>query len=280
MRSSLVLLGVASFAQAEEDAINDLEWMDAFSGMFPFLCASFFIIFSLNLLLFPQCATLQLMREYLDEGILIQGRVLSCETKAGSGGDAFVVEVQYEASEHKHADNASLKFRNPGAFEKKQFVRRFELGREVPRGEVVDVLLPAGPNGTRSGCPREVVERLLDGYSHRRTLLILVPGLILLAICIGMAIWEVLRMDDPYKGWVVLIVILVVSELMACLFCADQFFKSKRRRFDSARPMVTHEQNTAAAEGRKWTREQLLDPYSITFHEFAGHARATEAAVR
>jgi hypothetical protein len=95
-----------------------------------------------------------------------------------------------------------------------------------------------------------------------------------------MAIWEVLRMDDPFKGWVVLTVILVVSELMAFLSCADQFLKSKRRRFDSARPMVPHEQNAAAAEGKKWTREQLLDPYSITFHEFAGHARATEVAVR
>jgi hypothetical protein len=170
MRSSLVLLlGLLSFAQAEDDAINDLEWMDAFSGMFPFLCACFFIIFSLNLLIFPQCATRQLMRRYLDEGILIEGIVLSCETKAGSGGDAFIVEVQYEASEHKYADNASLKFRNPCAFEKKQLVRRFEFDREMPRGEVVDVLLPAGPNGTRSGCPREVVEKLLDGYSHRRT---------------------------------------------------------------------------------------------------------------
>jgi hypothetical protein len=281
MMSSLVLiLGLLSFAHAEEEDGNDLEWMGQFSGMFPFLCASFFIIFSLNLLLFPQFATFHLLRQYLNEGIHIDGTVLSCETKAGSGGDAFIVEVAYEASEHKFANNASLKFRNPGAFEKKQFVRRFEFDREMPRGQVVDILLPSGPNGTRSGCPREVVEKLLDGYSRMRTLLILVPGLILLAVCIGMAIWEVLRIDDPAKGWVVLFGFLGLSELMAFLFCADQFFKSKRRRFDSARPMITSEERAAAVEANRPTREQLLDPYSVPFHEFAGHARATERAVR
>lgn len=281
MMSSLVLLlGVLSFAYSEEEDGNDLEWIDEFSGMFPFLCASFFIIFSLNLLLFPRFATRHLIRQYLDEGILIDGTVLSCETKGGSGGDAFIVEVAYEASEHKFANNASLKFRNPGAFEKKQFVRRFEFDREMPRGQVVDVLLPSGPNCTRSGCPREVLEKLLDGYSHTRTLLLLVPGLILLTVCIGMAVWEVPRMNDRVKGWVVLVGFLGLSELMAFLFCADQFFKSKRRRFDSARPMITSKERAAAVEATKPTREQLLDPYSITFHEFAGHARATERAVR
>ena len=276
---SLSLLIVASLlrlAQAEND---DLDWMQELSGVFPFLIAAFFIIFSLNVILFPQFATRTLMKEYLEEGIQIEGRVLSCDTKGGSGGDTFVTEIVYEIREHKYADNPSLRFRNPEAFVTKRLVRRFELDRELARGEIVEVLMPAGPNSTRSGMVREIVETILNEYSTQRVLMIIVPGLILLAVSIAMAVREVLRMENAALGWFVLFGGLGLSELLAFLYSADSFLKSKRRRFDSARPFISStEQAAANAQASQISREQLLDPYSIPFHEFAGHARVTEKA--
>lgn len=275
---TLLLVGRLCLARAQEDD-DSLEWIQAFSGMMPFLVASFFIILSLYLLLFPQCALRALMMSYLEDGQLIMGRVLSCETKAGSGGDVFIVEVMYETTEHKFAHNASMKFRNPEAFERKQLCRRFEFDREIPRGAPCEVLLPTGPNGTRSGCPKEVIEKIFYGYSNTRTFLILMPGLILLAICIGMAVREVLAMDDPGVGWLVLFGWLGASAVLSFLFCADQFFKMKRRRFDAARPMISHTEQSARIEAKSnaiVSREELLNPFSVPLHEFAGHARASE----
>lgn len=275
-----LLLGSLRFARAQE-VDDDLEWIQAFSGMMPFLVACSCIILGLYMLLFPQVALRALMKSYLDDAQLIMGRVLSCETKAGSGGDVFIVEVMYETTEHKFAHNASMKFRNPEAFERKQLCRRFEFDREMPRGAPCEVLLPSGPNGTRSGCPKEVIEKIFYGYSNTRTFLILTPALILLVICIGMAAREALAFDDPGVGWLVLFGWLGASAGLSFLFCADQFFKMKRRRFDAARPMISRAEQSARSEANASAnalilREELLNPYSVPYHEFAGHARASE----
>lgn len=277
--SSLVVLLLFTVLRCSEAQDDDLKWTQTLSGVFPFLIASFFIIFSLFLIIFPQLALRTLMKEYLEEGHLIEGKVLSCETKAGSGGESFIAEIVYEAREHRYAHNSSLKFRNPEAWETKQLVRHYEVHEEIPRGEAVDMLLPVGPNNTRSGCPRIVVERILNEYSHHRLLMILIPGLILLAASVAMAIRAVLLMENQALGWCVLFGGLGLSVLVAFLYCTDSFLKSKRRRFDSARPFISSTEQAANVEARQTiSRQQLLDPYAITFHEFAGHARATEKA--
>lgn len=276
MRPILVLLFVTSFARAQQEK-DDLKWTQELSGVFPFLIASFFIIFSLFLIIFPQLALRTLMKEYLEEGQLMEGRVLSCEMKPGSGGDVFMTEIVYETREHKYAHSPSLKFRNPEAWVKKHLVRRYEFDHEVPRGAAVEVLLPVGPNSTRSGCPRIIVEKILNEYSHRRVLLILIPGMILLIVCIAMSIREVLLMENQVLGWCTVLGGLGLSVLVAFMYCTDSFLKSKRRRFDSARPFISSTKQAANfAQAHQISRRELLDPYAITFHEFAGHARATE----
>jgi len=278
--AAFLLVIILRSCQGQEEAQDDdLQWMQELSGVLPFLIAAFFIIFSLHLILFPQLATRTLMKEYLEEGQQIEGKVLSCHTKAGSGGETFIAEIVYEAREHKYAENPSLKFRNPEAWEAKQFVRRYEFDYEIPRGEVIEVLFPVGPHCTRSGCPRIVVERILNEFSPQRVLMILVPGMILLLACIAMAIRAVLLMDNQLLGWTVLLGGLGLSILVAFLYCTDAFLKSKRRRFDSARPFITTTAQQANAEAKvAISRQELLDPYAITFHEFAGHARVTEKA--
>ena len=145
MRLLLVVILLASFFQwTHAEQHDDLEWTQQLSGVFPFLIAAFFIIFALHLILFPQLATRTLMKEYLEEGQVIEGKVLSCTTKAGSGGQTFITEIMYETREHKYADNPSLKFRHPEAWELKQLVRRFEFDWEMARGESVEILLPCG----------------------------------------------------------------------------------------------------------------------------------------
>ena len=174
---------------------------------------------------------------------------MSSETKAGSGGDTFLTEIVYEVREHKYADNPSLKFRNPGAFETRLLRRRFEFDYEVPRGEILEVLLPANPNNTRSGMPRVILERILNEYSHTRVLMILIPGLILLCICFAMSVRGVLLMENQALGWSVLFGVLALSFVVSFLYCSDSFLKSKRKRFDSARPMIRQQNKQAMLWG-------------------------------
>ena len=124
-----------------------------------------------------------------------------------------------------------------------------------------------------------MVETILNEYSHQRVLMILVPGMLLLLASIAMAIREILLMENQALGWSFLVGSLGLSVLVAFLYCTDAFLKSKRRRFDSARPFISStEQAANNAKAHQISRQELLDPYSITFHDFAGHARVTEKA--
>lgn len=78
--------------------------------------------------------------------------VFSSETKAASGGGAFLTEIVYEVRDHKYADNPSLKSHNPGAFESRLLWRRFEFDCEVPWCEIVEV-------ATTSGQPKQYSDR-------------------------------------------------------------------------------------------------------------------------
>lgn len=295
MIRALVLLYVLTVSVTQAEDIGDdewaegqtnnnedgLAWLDAFSGIGPYLIFIFFVVFSFHIMLYPNFAMQSLMRYYLDFGHSVIGEALSCETKAGSGGDKFIVEVMYIASEHRFADNPSQKFRNPHAFEKKKLMRRFEYSREILRGEPQEVLLIlTAAGGSRSGCPREVVENILavSSYSRQHSLLILFPSFIIIATLLGLAIREVLLMDEPSEGWIALLAGLGVIEAVSFFYVADRFAKAKRRRFDSARPMLTsieREAAAAAAAAKKPVRYRE-DPFKMHLHDFSGHARATD----
>ena len=270
---------IVTVVDAEEDrdeGTNDDfdEWMQAFSGLAPLLAASLFIIFTLHLLLYPSFALRSLMKEYLEAGRSIQGQALSCENKAGTGGDTFLVEVLYETAEHKFADNPSMKFRFPQATQTKKFLRRFEFDRFVARGEVVEVLLLPGGYASRSGCPREVVTKLLAGHNTQRMNLVGALGLVVVLVNSGLCVREVLKMEDKATGWTALVIGLGLIEVVSLLYCADQFLKSKQRRFYSARPFITESDRVIVEIVNK-----PMDPFKIPLHEFSGHARVSERRI-
>jgi hypothetical protein len=86
--------------------------------------------------------------------------------------------------------------------------------------------------------PRVIVQRILSEYYHIRVLLILILGLILLCICFAMSVRGLLLMENRALGWSVLFGVLALSFIVSFLYCSGSFLKSKRKRFDSARPMI------------------------------------------
>ena len=274
--------GNAYDVSAEDDANqtttdNNDEWLEGFIAIAPYLCALFLLIFLLHLLIQPDWMMISLMRQYLDEGSPVVGSVLDCQDKPNQPG-SYLVEVSYATHEHKYADNPSMRFRNPGAYDVKNFVRRYEFHRALMVGDAVPVLLPRGSLFPRSGCPREVVEQTLHSLHEKRTqrYAVLGGGLTIGAIVVGLAMWKIVHMDHPAGGWSALVCSLAVFEVVSFLFCGDQFMKKKRRTFDAARPMVNAAQQKDRLERKANDDRKTVQPFSIPLNEFAGHARATE----
>lgn len=267
-------------SQQETTVNNDLDWLEGFSSVGPYLAALFFLVFILHFLIQPDWMMHSLMRQYIDEGSPVLGSVLDCTDKENKPG-VYLVEVCYQTQEHKYADNPSMRFRFPGAYDKKNFVRRFEFHRSIPVGSSVPVLLPRGSLFPRSGCPREVVEHMLQELYERQTRrnLILGFGITSVVVVIALAIRQILAIEDSehkHGAWVALLGTLVVVEVLAFLFCADQFMKKKCRTFDAARPMVNAAEQRERLAHKAQNDQKTVAPFSIPLNEFAGHARATE----
>jgi hypothetical protein len=286
---------------------DGLAWIQELDGLGPYLVAIFLLLFCLNLLVAPTIMTVSLLNEYLFHGLQVNGQVLDCEVRqpnpeshsifadqintknSNATTQKWLVEVIYKASEHKYADNPSLKFRNPNAYETKDFVRRFVYTRSVDSQEEVPVLLPRGMIQPRSGCPKEVVERLLEeGWSRLKCRLWIgvVGGGLVLAILYA-SVREIRNMPEQQSrtnGWRVLLIFLAIAEAFSLLYCFDQFSKKKCRTFDACRPMITVQEGDRRRSERAWeashgSRRRPADPFKIPLHEFAGHARATERSL-
>jgi hypothetical protein len=221
---------------------------------------------------------LDLMKSYLEgENVTtISAAVLDCEQRPSTS--LWLAEVMWECKEHKYADNPSMKFRHPDAFDVKQFARRFEFEEELAVGAFVGVILPRGIIQPRSGCPTLVVERLLKQETAKkfRNRVILGVGLVVILVILGFAARQISLLDDPLHGWIVLFVSLVVIESLSLLYFGDQFLKKKVRVFDAARPMISVAEQQERREREAAAPAKTADPFSIPLHEFAGHARATE----
>jgi hypothetical protein len=81
-------------------ADDPVDILGAFDGVGPFICALFFLIFVLHLLVQPSYALMHLMQAYLNEGTTIPGTVLDCEPRNVTN-DSWLVEVMWECEEHK-----------------------------------------------------------------------------------------------------------------------------------------------------------------------------------
>ena len=254
---------------------NDFFSLETYKDLGPFIAALFFIIFSLHLLLFPSWATAKLMQQYIDDANLIEGQVLSCELKPNSTSE-YIIDVIYAAKEHKYADNPSLKFRNPNAYEEKQMSRRFRIHRELKRGEKIEMLKPKGVWGSRSGVPREVVENTLDENNNNRIHKVLkIIGGIVIVVILYYSSLEALDMDNPISGFIAITSSLAAIELFSFAVVIDQFLKSKRRRFQSARPMVLHSDVEMSRKEELSKPLKPMKPFSFPTHDFCGHARVT-----
>lgn len=277
-------------------------WADALSGLVPYLVLLAFVIFVLNVLLFPKFATRKLMKEYLSEGRQTTGQILSCESKdlkdsntttttttKAAGDDTnsnkYIVEVMYEVRQHKYLDQPGLRFRFPNAYETKRYVRRFEYDRQAERGDEIEILYFI--QEPKSGCARPVIDRhLSESPLDGRATQAAVGGACAVAVVVlALAIREIFSTattgyDALFVGAAVLVGGLVVVEAVCFLYCADSFLRSKRRKYDSAQPMLTPAEREVADKQRTEAQAKVdLDPFKVPLHEFAGHSRASERAV-
>mmetsp|Transcript_23238 Transcript_23238/g.53091 ORF Transcript_23238/g.53091 Transcript_23238/m.53091 type:complete len:295 (-) Transcript_23238:98-982(-) len=268
-------------AWAEENEGIDLveypAWFQAYGILGPYVIALFLVVCSLHFLIFPRYLERKLMQQYVDNNVICPGYVISCEAKLGQSSK-YCVGVVYEVMEHRYADNPSMYFRFPDACDKKNILLRTEYNREVNKNEPVEVLL-SERKWPRSGIPREIVESILLGegeYVH--STIILTIGLLFTAFILGLSIKEVLSIDEEgfthSDGFTALLLACGTIEVFSLICAADYFFKEKRRKYDSARPMIL---STDREEARVIAEKKPanLDPYSFKFHEFAGHARAS-----
>jgi hypothetical protein len=235
----------------DEDFANFLQTVGAIG---PYLFAFFLVIFFLHLLIYPNWATIRLMKAYLEDGARISGTVLDCEERPSTTtststiiSDAtkksWNVDVMWECKEHQFADNPILKSRHPDAIEVRRFARCFEFEDEQIVGAFVPVLVPLGTTQPRSGCPVPVVERIFKQETHKdktQSRIVLSIGLILILIILISTVRVINHeMEYPLAGWVVLVTSLSVIEAASLLYCNNKFLKNKSRAFDGARSMIS-----------------------------------------
>jgi len=223
----------------EEPNMADIWWITKYSELAPFLVGIFFVVLGMHLILVPPFLTCNLMKTYLQLGMVVEGHVLNCEVKPGGSSLEeifFMVEVMYQVLEHKHS-SSRMRLRHPHDMELKKFVRRFRFKRDIPRGTTLDVLIL--PKQTRSGCPREVAEMLLIENSTTMLKIILVLGSIIVCILIGFAIHVVKSMQNTYEATSVMVIGLITIEVICFFYSGKIFLKSKKINFDSARPVLS-----------------------------------------
>jgi hypothetical protein len=259
---------------------SDLDWLEGLNEIGPYLCGLMILIVGMHLFIQPDWMMASLVKQYLNDGTPILGSALDCQEKPNAPG-VYWVEVCYDANEHQYIHNPSLRFRHPEAYISKTFVRRFEYGRQVPMGESIPILLPRGHLFPRSGCPREVLDRIATQLYERRfrRYFILGFGFIAIVLVVALCCEKILRaVDDDHQvaAWWALCACLLISEILATLFCGDQFLKKKCRLFDGARPMVSAAEQQVRLDRKAEQERRTVAPFSIPLNEFAGHARATE----
>ena len=278
---NLLALGIISCLVSSEENENqnneakEVFSLDAYKDLGPWIVALFLIIFCLHLIMFPSWATAKLMQQYINDADLIEGQVLNCESKPNTTSE-YIIDVIYSTREHKYADNPSLKFRNPNAYEDKKMRRRFSIYRELKRGEKIEVLKPKGVWGSRAGVPREVVENILDENTNNRMHNVLkILGGIIILVLLYFASKEALDIQNSVSGFIAIALSLIAIELFSLAVVTDQFLKSKRKRFESARPMVLHSDVEMSRKKELSQPLKPMKPFSFPTHDFCGHARVT-----
>lgn len=269
---ALSLLLLSLFLQLDDSTAeggDDNEWIDSeWIALVKTLLAAFFVTVGLHMLLYSDLATHSLLKAYMQKSVSTTGDVLSCEE---INPNLFDIAVLYKAPVHKYdgsrsAQNNRRQFRYPDQFVEKRFLRRFQLEYPLPRGSVVQILrFPGRPT---SGMMQQVVQEKLAQYSHCRTVLILMPGLLIWILIVWLAVQTIqASMADQQQNiaYTVLGLSLAVFMLGSRMVSESFFSKERTKRFESAVPMVTK------PEGRVdyGKSEALLNPNPYNHHNMA-----------
>lgn len=212
-------------------AIEGIDFdLSEWTGAVRYLLGLSLVIFGLHFLLYGHVLSYKLWKRYRDEGTVIPGDVIACETLI----NRFEVTVMYTATVYKFK-NSRQRFRLvPDSVENKRFMRKFMSVDDspVPRGSIVRILLLQGM--PRSGVLIEEVEQHIRVHSHCRTVLILLPGLALIGIFLGLISNELQQMDDSNNGWIVSGILICLVICLARMVCRKRFEVEKNKRLNSA----------------------------------------------
>jgi hypothetical protein len=253
---------------AEGDDDNewiDSEWMD----LVKILLAAFFVTAGLHMLLYSHIATRSLLCAYLQKAVSTSGDVLSCEE---INPDLFDIAVLYKAPVSKYdgsrsAHNNRQQFRYPDQLVEKRFLRRFQLRYPLQRGTVVRIL--RFPGRPKSGMLQEVVQDKLAQHSNCRTVLILVPGLLLWTLIVWLAVQTIqasMEEDQEKIAYAVLALSLTVFMLGSRMFSDSRFQSDRSKRYESAVPVVTKPEERVDS-GKS---ESLLNQHPYNHHNMTG----------
>eukprot|EP00521_Asterionellopsis_glacialis_P014187 CAMPEP_0195299806 /NCGR_PEP_ID=MMETSP0707-20130614/26223_1 /TAXON_ID=33640 /ORGANISM="Asterionellopsis glacialis, Strain CCMP134" /LENGTH=249 /DNA_ID=CAMNT_0040362309 /DNA_START=319 /DNA_END=1065 /DNA_ORIENTATION=- len=219
---------------------NDFKVLgDALLVLLPYMCVSLTISFILHYLLFQPIATHFLLEEYEKDGIPLVGKILSSSTTAspstnGTTKETVMVEVLYEAPQHRYAKTPRMKLKHPHAYDTKHFVQTFDISSTVAlanqwksssteaatttaannhktkNNNHHQTLTPAIelrrlPEIPQSAYPLEVIQTQLEMYKssphQTRIKTILGCGVLLWSIDLGIASQQIKGMVDTSAGW-------------------------------------------------------------------------------
>jgi hypothetical protein len=259
--SLLLLCLCVQLRDSVAEGDGDNEWIDSeWMGLVKPLLAAFFVTVGLHMLLYSHTATRSLLKAYMQKAIVTTGDVLSCEE---INPDLFDIAVLYKAPVSKYdgsrsAHNNRQQFRYPDQLVEKRFLRRFQLEYPLHRGTVVRIL--RFPGRPKSGMLQEVVQDKLAQHSNCRTVLILVPGLLLWTLIVWLAVQTIqASMEDRQEdiACAVLVLSLAVFVLGSRMVSDSRFQSDRTKRYESAVPMVTKPEETLGS-GKT---EALLNQY-------------------
>jgi hypothetical protein len=249
--TSMRLLLVALLSLFPTCAADGSDEWQLWRGLVQLLLASFFVLLGLHFMLYSHLSTYSLMKEYQTKGVTHMGDVLSCDVDPSYNNAQWEIDVLYTASVNQYATRSSsrLEFRHPEKIQYKRYGRRFPSDRAMARGTPVELwLLPGFP---KSGLTRDFVQAKLAAHSHFRTILYLVPGLLLLALIIGMQVVQVQGYDDKDDGkrlgWIVMGAVWTAIFFVAGIWSDARWQAERRIKYNSAVAMTT-KYPTAAAE--------------------------------
>lgn len=234
----LCLFILVTDVSAEGNDFDMAEGWAEWGGLVQYLIALAFVSVGLEFLLYSHLGTYALMKRYQKVAAVVPGQVLSCEPKILM----YEVAVLYTTKAHKHEDIPRLKFRYPNAFEERRFLRRLETKHQLARGSSIEILIL--PEKARSGLTRDMVERIVAEHSHFRTVLILVPGILLILFIAWMAVDKASSTKNPKMACIVFAVAYAIIFSMGYVVAAGRFEQEKQRRYFSAIAQKTKHQGT------------------------------------